>query len=951
MKNRILTLMASAALLFALPLSTYGFQELPKDPSVKIGQLENGFTYYIRKNAKPENRIEFRLAVKAGSILEDDDQQGLAHFTEHMLFNGTKNFEKNELVSFLQKMGLEFGGDLNAYTSFDETVYILPTPTDDKENLDKALTVLSDWAHNATFDNAEIDKERGVVMEEWRLRLGAYERMRQKTWPVVLAGSRYAERLPIGKPEVLANFEYDAAKRFYRDWYRPDLMGIIAVGDFDPAEMEAKIKQYFGPIENPANPKKREYYDLPPFKGTRVAVATDDEATGSSISVSFITPGTTKPENTKKAFREGILNGLYSQMINQRLSEKVQSENPPYLFSFSGYGGSLGKYKKEYSIYVSVKDGMFKEGLQAAMVENERVRRYGFTDGELERVKALYLNSFDRRAKEADKAESGRIVNTYVQHFLNGGTVLSEKQQLDLMNELLPTIKVEEINELVKGWITEDNQTITIEAKADKEANIPSESELKSIMTGVRSDASIEPYAEEKLASTLMTSVPKAGKIVSESKNAATEITKLVLSNGAVVYLKPTDFKNDEVRMSAYSAGGSSLYNVDEYMSIVNASQVVSQLGLGEFSQIDLGKFMTGKTASVNAYIGRYEEGMSGFSSLKDLETFFQMVNLKFTTVREDEQAFNSWLTRTKTLYADFGSSPDIKYQIESQKILYGDNPWVRGLPTPEEMDKISYKRAIEIYKERFADASDFSFVFVGNIDMTTFKPLLEQYIASLPATNSKESIVDLNVLPVSGVVNENVYAGVDDKSNVSITLSGDYDYTLENNGLMSTAASILTNKMIETLREDMGGVYGVGARASLSDTPQERFTFSISFPCKPDNADALAEAALNELEKLKKGEFTDEDLQKVITARIQNYDEQIKTNGYWESMIQSYAKAEVGFEEILKSNDRNKAITKEQVVAAANRYLTGENMIKIVKLPDNYKKGDNNLNQEIKKN
>uniref|UniRef100_UPI0040479E53 M16 family metallopeptidase n=1 Tax=Roseivirga sp. TaxID=1964215 RepID=UPI0040479E53 len=246
MKNRLIKLSVWAMLLLALPLSTYGFQELPKDPSVKIGQLENGFTYYIRKNAKPENRIEFRLAVKAGSILEDDDQQGLAHFTEHMLFNGTKNFEKNELVSFLQKMGLEFGGDLNAYTSFDETVYILPTPIEDKENLDKALTVLSDWAHNATFDNEEIDKERGVVMEEWRLRLGAYERMRQKTWPVVLAGSRYAERLPIGKPEVLANFEYDAAKRFYRDWYRPDLMGIIAVGDFDPAELEAKIKQgYF----------------------------------------------------------------------------------------------------------------------------------------------------------------------------------------------------------------------------------------------------------------------------------------------------------------------------------------------------------------------------------------------------------------------------------------------------------------------------------------------------------------------------------------------------------------------------------------------------------------------------------------------------------------------------------------------------------------------------------
>jgi zinc protease len=327
------------------------------------------------------------------------------------------------------------------------------------------------------------------------------------------------------------------------------------------------------------------------------------------------------------------------------------------------------------------------------------------------------------------------------------------------------------------------------------------------------------------------------------------------------------------------------------------------------------------------------------------------MVYLKFTTVREDEAAFNSWLTRTKTLYSDFGSSPDIKYQIEAQKILYGDNPWVRGLPTPEEMDQISYKRAIEVYKERFADASDFSFVFVGNIEMKTFKPLLEQYVASLPATNSKESSKDLNIQPVSGVVNQNVYAGVDDKSNVTITLSGSYDYSLEGNGLMTAAASILTNKMIETLREDMGGVYGVGARASLSNTPKESFTFTISFPCKPDNADALAEAALNELEKLKNGEFTDEDLQKVITARVQNFDEQVKTNNYWESVIKSYSKSEDGFEEILKSNDRAKAITKDQIVAAANKYLTGENIVKIIKLPDGYKKGDTNLNQEIKKN
>ena len=469
-------------------------------------------------------------------------------------------------------------------------------------------------------------------------------------------------------------------------------------------------------------------------------------------------------------------------------------------------------------------------------------------------------------------------------------------------------------------------------------------------MTDVRSDQTITPYAEEKLATSLMTSAPKAGKIISESTNEATGITELMLSNGATVYVKPTDFKNDEVRMSAYSDGGASLYSVDEYMNVTNASEIVGQMGLGEFSQVDLGKFMTGKTAAVSASIGQFEESMSGFSSLKDLETFFQMVHLKFTTVRHDEQAFKSWLTRMKTLYANFGSSPDIKYQIESMKIMYGDNPWARGLPTAEEMDQISLKRVTEIYKERFANAGDFNFVFVGNIDMKTFKPLLEQYIASLPASSKDETSKDINLNPVPGVITQSVYAGVDDKSVVTITLSGDYDYTLENNGLMNAAASVLTNKMIETLREELGGVYGVSAQASLSESPTERFTFTISFPCKPDNADALAEAAMKELEKLKKGEFTDEDLQKVITARMQNYDEQIKTNAYWQGMIKSYSKSGDGFEEILKSNERAKAITKEKVVKAVNQYLTGENIIRITKLPDGYK-GDANLKQEIKKN
>lgn len=932
-------------LLLITPLYMLG-QDLPMDPSVKIGVLDNGLTYYLKSNPKPENRIEFRLAIKAGSVLEDDDQQGLAHFTEHMLFNGTKNFEKNDLIDFLQKMGLEFGGDLNAYTSFDETVYILPIPTENPENVDDALLVLSDWAHQATFDNEEIDKERGVVMEEWRLRLGAYERMRQQIWPVTLAGSRYAERLPIGKPEIIENFEYDAAKRFYRDWYRPDLMAVVAVGDFDMAEMEEKVIANFGKIAARTNPRERIEYGKPDFEGTRIAIASDEEATGNSINVNFITPGSTERKGDKEAFRTSLLRGLYANMINQRLNELTQAADPPFQYSYSAYGSSYGKGKYEYTIYVNVKEDQFEEGLRAAVQENERVRRYGFTAGEFERAKAAYRNSYERRVKEADKQESWRIVNRYVNHFLNGGYLLNEEQQLGYLDELLAGIQLDEINELINDWIRDDNRTIEIMAKEENASAIPSESVLLSILDDVQDDPSISPYTEEALASSLIDELPKSGSVLSAELNETTGIKHWVLSNGAHVYLKPTDFKNDEIRMTAYSFGGTSLYSDEEYMTASNAGQIASELGFGNFSSVDLDKFMTGKTASVYASIGSLEETMNGFSSIKDLETFMQMLHMKFTDVRDDKGAYDSWLVRTKNLYANYMSSPDLQFQIQMIDMMYEESPRI-GFPTPEKFDMIDYERAREIYLERFADASDFQFIFVGNIDEAIFQPLVERYIASLPSTNSREMYKDLGIEMRDGQIEKNIYVGVDDKSQVSITLHGDYEYSLDNNGLMNAVASILSNKMIETLREEMGGVYGAGARASTAERPKGTFRFTISFPCKPENVEALTQAALDELEKIKAGDFTEEDLAKVITARMQNYDEQIKENRYWENLMASYLKNGTDFEKILEGNERARAVTKERVVAIANEYLTKENMIKAVKLPE--KMQEENLSQEIK--
>jgi zinc protease len=946
LKNNLLFALIATFTFFAT--ASLASQDLPTDPAIKIGKLANGLTYYIQENKLPANRIQFRLAINAGSVQEDDDQQGLAHFTEHMLFNGTKNFEKNELISFLQKMGLEFGGDLNAYTSFDETVYFLPIPTEAPENVDKALLVLSDWAHNATFENEEIDKERGVVMEEWRLRLGANERMRAKTWPIYLNGSKYADRLPIGKPEVLENFEYDAAKRYYRDWYRPDLMAVIAIGDFNAEEMEAKIKEYFDPIPLAKNPRVREKNGLNDFEGTRVAVATDEEATGNTITINYITPGEDGEKSDMERFKSSVLNGLFGNMIGQRLSELTQKADPPYAFAYSGYGSSFVRNKSEYTIYAAIKDGQFERGINAALIENERVRRYGFTAGELERTKAAYKNSYERSALEAAKQQSGRLVGAPLSNFLNGDLLMSASQRLDALNAVLPVIQLEEVNALIKNWMRDDNRVIMVNAKESDKDNIPTEAKLKSLLNDISNDATIEPYKEDEIATALMTAMPAKGSVTSSEKNETTGITKMVLSNGANVYLKPTDFKNDEVRMTAYSWGGSSLYSDEEAMNADYATVAGSVGGIGDFSAIDLGKYMTGKTASVNAFISTYEEGLSGFSSKKDLESFFQLLHLKFTSPRRDEEVFKSYISRLGDQIKNYLSGPDGQYQVELNKILYGDHPRAGGVPSLEDLANIDHDRALDIYRERFANAGDFTFVFVGNISEEEIRPMLENYVASLPASNNRESFNDLGIELAAGVVNEKLYFGVDEKSSTSIIMSGDYDVNLEENGYMNAAAGILTNKMIETLREEMGGVYGVGANWGVIERPNGSFRFQISFPSSPDNAEALAEAAMAELEKVKAGDFTDEDLQKVISARIQNFDEGKKTNQFWQGSIPSYLKSGYDLELILKNADRANAITKEKIVATMNKYLTNENIIRVVKLPADYE--NKTLNQEIKK-
>ena len=522
-------------------------KEIPFNPNVKTGTLSNGLKYYIQKNAKPEKRVELRLAVNAGSILENDDQLGLAHFTEHMCFNGTKNFKKNDIVNYLQSIGVKFGADLNAYTSFDETVYILPIPSDDKKILDQGFQILEDWAHNVTFEDEEIDKERGVVIEEWRTGRGASQRMRDKYFPVLLKDSRYAQRLPIGTKEILESFKYETVKKFYKDWYRPDLMAVIVVGDIDIAEMEAKIKAHFGKIEATKNPLERKEYNIPDHKETLISIATDKEAPFTQVQLYYKHPEIEM--KTLADYRSGIIRRLYNGMLNQRLEELSQSAEPPFIYGYTYYGGFI-RSKSAYQSFASVsQDGIIK-GLKALLAENQRVQEYGFNASELERYKKEILRSYEKSYNERDKTESANYVYQYINHFLKGEPTPGIEWEYDFLQKVLPSITVEEINQLPKKWISDENRVVIITAPDKEGVNIPTEEEIKAVLKEAES-MNITAYEDKVNEEPLIAQTPKAGKVTKETKIAALGATELTLSNGLKVILKPTDFKNDEIMMTA----------------------------------------------------------------------------------------------------------------------------------------------------------------------------------------------------------------------------------------------------------------------------------------------------------------------------------------------------------------------------------------------------------------
>ncbi len=856
-------------------------QPMPVDPAITMGKFPNGLRYYILENKKPEKRAELRLVVKAGSVLEDDDQRGLAHFVEHMAFNGTKNFPKHDLIAFIESLGMRFGADLNAYTSFDETVYMLQVPTDKPEALDRAFQVLEDWAHNVTFEPAEIEKERGVVLEEWRGNRGAGMRTTERLFPIVFKGSRYAERIPIGLPEIIQHGKPERLVQFYKDWYRPDLMAVVAVGDFDKAAIQKLIDKHFASLPAATNPKPRPTYDVPDRTDTGFAIITDKETTNTSVEINTLLPA--EEEGTIGVYRQKTVDRLFSAMLNARFSEMTQKPDAPFLFGFTGRGAFLSRSKDIAFLSALVKDDGIERGLRALRTEAERVARFGFTETELARQKANILRSYEQYVAEKENTQSSAKAAEYIRNFLQGETLPSADDEYELHKRFLPTITLAEINKLARDWFPETtkNRLVVLTAPDKAGVALPDEAKLAAIIKEPP-PAELKAYVDAVASTALIetSALPSPGKITNVSTNEKAGLTIWQLSNGAKVVLKPTTFKADEILFRATSPGGTSLASDADYIPASTATQVISAGGLGKFNVIELGKMLTGKVASASAYISELEEGLTGQSSRKDLETMFQLIYLRFTQPRADADAFAVQATQMKTLLANQSVVPEFEFYNELTKALYGDHPR-RQRPTAESIDKWNLDKSLAFYKDRFADASDFTFYFVGSFDEAMLKPLVERYIASLPSLKRKETWKDVGVKSPTGVIEKRVEKGIEPKSLSMIVFDGPFVFDQEHRVTLRAMAEILEMRLLQELREELGGTYSVSVNDGYQKYPRSEYSISIQFGSAPDRTDDLIKQVFAEIEKFKNEGPSEKQLTDEKEALLREFETNSKQNGY----------------------------------------------------------------------
>ncbi len=937
--KKVFLLLAALVIAVIFAKAQQQMPPIPIDSEVRIGKLDNGLTYYIRKNNVPDKQANFYIVQKVGSILEEENQRGLAHFLEHMAFNGSKNFPNDEsgpgIISYLEKIGVKFGENLNAGTSLDYTIYnIDAVPTNRQSIIDSCMMILHDWSNFLLLRDKDIDKERKVIHEEWRTRQNMSMRMLGILLPEIYAGSKYANRLPIGIMEVIDNFEPKVLRDYYHKWYRPDLQGIIIVGDIDVDKTEEKVKAMFSDIKKPENPAEREYSKVPENDEPIISIAQDKENPNSQIFYMIkrdIIPADKKTGMDYLIY--GFMTDMIDKMLTNRLQEMVQKENPPFAYAEASNGSFIvAKTKDAFQVFSMSNPGQSNLAIENMVREVNRVGKFGFTPGEYERAKAEYMSNLEKLNNEKDKQRSSYYINQYVNNFLSNEPIPSISDKFATIQQVINHIPIDAINQLTKSFVTEKNRVIAIMGTTKE--NYSSQNEIRELIKKVNAEE-LTAYVDKTINEPLMSVLPEKGKIVKEViKDNTTEWT---LSNGAKVVVRPTDFKDDEILISAFASGGSSVIDskyineikvLDREMEMLLGESVTSVGGLGKFSKIDLNKVLAGKNVSLSYKIGSFESTIKGKSNIKDFETALQLLYLNATDIRKDEAAYNSFITRAKGVVTNINSNPMVVFSDSVMSAIYSGNPRSRFLKEAN-VTNANYDEILNIFKKSYGDAGKFVFTIVGNVKTEDIKPLIEQYIASLPSTKEKAKINKKAMqMRMSNFTNNFTHTLEVPKSSIALSYTGKLKYNLENKIYLNALNQILDIVLTGEIREKLGGTYGISINTELEKTPEEIYLIQLVFDTNPERRQELVDAIKQAINKIQTEGPKTEDLQKFKEFTTKQHADDVKRNEYVQDILENKYKnnadMDTQFNEIVSS------LTEKSVRDFTNKLFSKGNLIEV---------------------
>jgi zinc protease len=904
---------------------------LPLDPAIRTGTLPNGLRWFVRRNTRPAGRAALRLAVMAGSIDEDDDQRGLAHVLEHMAFNGTTHFKPGELVAYLESIGARFGPHVNAYTSYDETVYMLDVPTDREGLLDRGFVALSDFAGGMTLDPKEIDRERGVVIEEWRGRQGAAARMQIVHGKALYGASKYAERLPIGTPEVLKSFTPVRLRDFYTTWYRPDRMALVVVGDIDPAAVEPLIAKHFGALKVPGQVAERPVHPIPTHEDVRFGIATDPEAQQSSVAVLHKRPF--EPMRTVADYRRGLARSLVHQMLNARFAELARQPEAPFLGASSD-DDRLGRTVATFTLGARVAEGAVANGLAALARESARVEQHGFGEAELDRARKWTLASYEQAFNEREKSESTPLAMELVRHFLEAEPAPGIAYENAVAKKYIPTITAEETAALAKELITDAGRVVLVTAPDKSGVAPPTEAALRAALERGTA-AEVAAWRDDMAGRELLAKKPRPGRVTGTRAIPEIGVTVLTLSNGAVVWLKPTDFKNDQVVFTSYAKGGTSLAAPSEYYEAVLSPTLVSIAGVGGFTPVELDKLLPGRLVDVSPYMSSYTHGVSGSSTPRDVETAFELLHLYFTAPNRSPEAFELMRRRLQAVLANQAQSPGAVFAERLRQVNTKDHYTARSLK-PEDLEKLRAETMWSYYDARFGNAADFTFFIVGAFDVPAITPLVTAYIASLPTKGEAAARVgNVRLEFPAEVRRETVRKGKEPKSQTVVSFFADTGLDELEMYRARAASNVLELRLRDRLREELGGTYSVGVGYSNTQPQPGYGTITVEFGSAPDTVETLVTVVLEETSKLRAGGPTEQEVTNLREMERRELETSMRQNAYWLNSLQTVHLLGWNPLRIAARMERAASLTREDVHAAFKKYFPEDRYTVVTLMPE----------------